>query len=150
VASIIRKATSEDICRIAEILVFNNRINYYPIFNDIQYSFSKFNVIDVVNSYQNDTEFMDNCYIYEDEVILGFICVVNGEIKKLYVDPLFQEKGIGSKLLKFAIEEKQANNVWVLEKNTRARKLYERNGFINPCGRMLEEGTEEYLVHLRR
>ncbi|WP_243280431.1 hypothetical protein [Clostridium sp. 1001271B_151109_B4] len=30
----IRKATKKDLSRIAEIYVFNNRVNYWPIFKD--------------------------------------------------------------------------------------------------------------------
>ena len=33
----IRKATEEDLSRIAEIFVFNNRINYFPIFKSEEY-----------------------------------------------------------------------------------------------------------------
>ena len=33
----IRKAESGDLSRIAEIYVFNNRINYFPIFKDEKY-----------------------------------------------------------------------------------------------------------------
>ena len=35
----IRKATEKDLCRIAEILVYNNRVNFLPIFGDEEYSF---------------------------------------------------------------------------------------------------------------
>ena len=37
----IRKAKKEDLSRIAEIFVFNNRINYFPIFQDAGYSFGE-------------------------------------------------------------------------------------------------------------
>lgn len=37
----IRIATASDLSRIAEIYVFNNRINYLPIFKDVEYSFKK-------------------------------------------------------------------------------------------------------------
>ena len=35
----IRKATKKDLSRIAEIYVFNNRMNYWPIFKDDGFSF---------------------------------------------------------------------------------------------------------------
>ena len=39
----IRKASREDLSRIGEIYVFNNRANYYPVFKDKIYSFSNSN-----------------------------------------------------------------------------------------------------------
>ena len=35
----IRQATAADASRIAEIIVFNNRVNYFPIFRDEGFSF---------------------------------------------------------------------------------------------------------------
>ena len=37
----IRKAEIKDLSRIAEIFVFNNRINYFPIFKDESFSFGE-------------------------------------------------------------------------------------------------------------
>ena len=37
----IRKAKQEDLSRIGEIYVFNNRMNYLPIFKDENYSFNQ-------------------------------------------------------------------------------------------------------------
>ena len=47
----IRTATASDLSRIAEIYVFNNRINYLPIFKDVEYSFKKLQVISISNDY---------------------------------------------------------------------------------------------------
>jgi putative acetyltransferase len=146
----IRKVEKDDITRLAEILVFNNRINYYPIFNDIVYSFKKYTVLSVSKELLNDDDFMSDTYVYEDIVIKGFICINNKEVKKLYVDHFFQKGQIGSKLLEFGINEFGANNVWVLEKNERAIRFYNRHEFKCDGKRILEEGTSEYLVHLVR
>lgn len=35
----IRKAKTDDLSRIAEIFIFNNRMNYFPIFKDEEFSF---------------------------------------------------------------------------------------------------------------
>lgn len=40
----IRKAELKDLSRIAEIFVFNNRINYFPIFHEEAYSFGEMQV----------------------------------------------------------------------------------------------------------
>ena len=49
----IRKASREDLSRIGEIYVFNNRANYYPVFKDKIYSFSKLQVISIIESILN-------------------------------------------------------------------------------------------------
>lgn len=101
----IRQANEQDVSRIAEILVFNNRVNFYPIFQDDEYSFW---------------------------------------------DPFFQRRGIGGKLIEFAIDEKQADRLWALEKNTGAIRFYERYGFRLTGEKTFEDGTTEYLVRLER
>ena len=51
------------------------------------------------------------------------------EVEKLFVEPQFQSQGIGAALLRFALWEKNADALWVLEYNTRGIAFYERNGF---------------------
>ena len=68
----IRKATRYDLSRIAEIYVFNNRINYFPIFNDESFSFGKLQVISLADQYFGDEEVLKNLYVYEDGLIKGF------------------------------------------------------------------------------
>lgn len=41
----IRQAQEKDVSRIAEILVYNNRTNFLPIFKDEGYSFGELQVI---------------------------------------------------------------------------------------------------------
>lgn len=41
----IRKAKTNDLSRIAEIYVFNNRVNYFPIFKDEKFSFGELQVV---------------------------------------------------------------------------------------------------------
>lgn len=70
------------------------------------------------------------------------------EIDKLYVDPFFQGRKIGEELLKFAIKELHAKNLWALEKNSKAISFYQRHGFYLTGKKKLEEDTTEYLVEL--
>ena len=51
----IRKATEEDLSRIAEIFVFNNRINYFPIFKSEEYSFGELQVVSLIEKYFGKT-----------------------------------------------------------------------------------------------
>ena len=146
----IRQANEQDVSRIAEILVFNNRVNFYPIFQDDEYSFGELQVVTVADQYRKDKAALENTYLYDDGVVRGLVRVENGEIKKLFVDPSFQRRGIGGKLIKFAIKEKQADRLWALEKNIGAIRLYERYGFRLTGEKTFEDGTTEYLVELER
>ena len=47
----IRSAQTKDLSRIAEIFVFNNRINYLPIFKDESYSFGELRVVSFIEQY---------------------------------------------------------------------------------------------------
>ena len=55
----IRKATKEDISRIAEILVFVKRMKFRPIFQDDYYSFGELQVFPVAKKYAN-ADILDN------------------------------------------------------------------------------------------
>jgi len=144
----IRQAQKEDFKRIAEILVFNNRLYYFPIFKDEQYSFKDFNVFDVYQEWLNNEQLCDNCYVYDDGVIKGFICVVDQQIIKLYVEPSFHNQKIGHQLIEFAIKEKKATYLYVLKKNEKAIRFYQRHGFKLSDVEIFEEGTNELLVKI--
>jgi len=147
---VIRKAKDDDLSRIAEIFIFNNRINYLPIFNDYDFSFNVLTVTNVIKKIKNEN-ILSHLYVYEvDGLILGFTQVDGVEINKLYVDPFFQGKKIGKKLIEYDIENFNSKFLWVLEKNIRARKFYNRHGFIENGEKKLEDGTTEYLYKLVR
>ena len=143
----IRKATIEDLARIAEIVIFNYRLNFYPIFKHDDYYFGELQVPNLIKQYES---IVDNIWVYDDGAIKGIIQVENQEIKKLFVEPVLQGNGIGFELLKFAIENHNTNTLWALEKNTRAIRFYERHGFKITADKKLEEDTTEYLVRLER
>lgn len=50
--TMIRRATIDDISRIAEILVFVKRMNYRPIFQNDDYSFGELQVFTVAKKYK--------------------------------------------------------------------------------------------------
>ena len=72
------------------------------------------------------------------------------EIVELYVDHFFEDQGIGTALIEFAIENFGVTYLWALEKNTDAIRFYERNGFHLTDKHKLENGTVEYLVMMKR
>ena len=145
----IRKAKKEDLSRIAEIFVFNNRINYFPIFQDAGYSFGELQVVSVIDRYFSRGEVLRDIYVYDDGLVKGFLLLEGTEIGKLYVESCFQSQHIGQALIRFAIN-RGAELVWTLEKNTRAIAFYARHGFRPTGEKKFEEGTTEYLVELRR
>ena len=143
----VRKATSADVSRIAEIRVFVNRTSFYPIFGDIGYSFGEMQVLPVAHEYARE-EILQNIFVYDDGTVKGFMQMDGSEVKTLYVDSFFQSCGVGSALLRYAVENLGADHLWALEKNTGALRFYARHGFLPTGERQLEEGTTEYLVAL--
>ena len=143
----IRKATSLDLARIAEIYVFNYRLNFYPIFKNDEYYFSE---LQVPNQMEQLSDHISSIWVYDDGVVKGFIVLEHNEIKKLFVEPVLQGNSIGSALLKYAIDEHHAKTLWALEKNTRAIAFYRRHGFLPNGERRLEEDTDEFLIQLER
>lgn len=144
----IRKATLSDVCRIAEIYVFNNRLLYYPIFQDIQFSFEKLQVqsyIEVVKERLCDT------YVYDDGIVRGFIVITGTEIKKLHVDCFFRRQGVGGCMLAYAVRKFSADTLWVLEKNEDAILFYEKSGFVKTADKsqmVTSKGHVEFVVKM--
>lgn len=146
----IRKASQEDIVRLAEIEVFTYRMNFYPIFQDDEYYFEELQVPKVAAKYEADLCLLDRTLVYDDGVVKGFIRIAGREVEKLFVEPVLQGNAIGAALLDYAIEEMDVNFLWALEKNERAICFYKRHGFRVTEERKLEEDTTEYLVRLER
>ena len=143
----IRKAEKKDFARIAEIQVFNYRLFFYPIFKSDEYYFGELQVPSLMKNYETQ---LDSLYVYDDGVVKGFIKIEDTYIARLFVEPVLQNAGIGFKLLEYAVKEFNADYLWALERNTRAIRFYERNGFVATGEKKLEEGTTEYLVLLKR
>jgi len=148
--AVIRKAMKADACRVAEIEVFNYRLNFYPIFRSDEYYFGELQVADLMQRFLDKPEIMENTYVYDDGVVKGFVRTDGEEIRKLFVEPVLQGRGIGAALLNHAVEESGARKLWALEKNTRAIAFYGRHGFHPTGEKKYEEDTEEFLVMLER
>ena len=145
----IRQAKTEDLSRIGEILVFDKRIKFRPIFQDDDFSF---NVLQVLSVAQEDSapEILSHILVYDDGIVKGLIRIEGNEIRELYVDYFFQDQGIGSKLIEYAKENYPVTFLWALEKNTDAIRFYETHGFHLTDQKKFEEGTDEYLVVMER
>lgn len=144
----IRQATREDASRIAEIIVFNNRLNFFPIFRDESFSFGTVQVLPLAEEYLQDAGRLRRTWVYDDGVVKGLVVVRGDEIEKLYVEPTFQGRGIGAALLAHAVEHLGARRLWALERNAGALRFYARHGFAPSGARTFEEGTPEYLIEL--
>lgn len=144
----IRKARQEDFSRIAEIEIFNYRLNFYPIFRNDQYYFNELRVDTETEKYQCNPVMIKNTYVYDDGVIKGFISIDEHEIKKLFVEPVLRGQSIGSVLLDYALNNHDIEFLWALEKNTKAISFYERHGFHITNERKFEDETTEYLIKL--
>lgn len=148
--STIRKAMIIDASRIAEILIFTKRMNYRSIYNDDKVSFGEMQVYPLAKEYIENPDALKNIWVYEDEFVKGIVHIEDKEILELYVDLFFQNQGIGSELLEFAVGQMGCQYLWVLEKNIRAIKFYKEHGFLVLDERELVEGTKEYVVKMKK
>lgn len=86
---------TEDIPRIAEIIVFGKRVAYRPIFNNDIVSFNELQVIDLIEKYRNEPALIDNMLVYDDGIIKGVINQIlkdaTIEICDFYVEPFLKE-----------------------------------------------------------
>ena len=135
----IRKALSADVSRIAEMIVTDYRVNFYRFFHNDPFYFGELNVLDTASEYAEGTEKLLNTYVYDDGVVKGMIEVSGREIVKLYVEPQFQNSGIGAELLSFAVNELHAYWLWALEYNERGIAFYKRHGFVLTGEKMIED-----------
>ena len=154
----IRKAQKKDASRLAEILIFAKRTAYRPIFQNDIVSFNEMQVLDLALYFQNAPESLNGLFVYDDGIVRGLMRIgappelpSSLELKELYVDPFFQGKGAGSRLMKFFLSEisrtkAESAFLWVLEKNANARRFYESFRFAPNGERKLQPGTEEFLL----
>ena len=143
----IRQAKINDLVRIAEIFVFNYRLNFYPIFQEDIFYFEELTVFNMVESFAKE---LDSIWVYDDGVVKGFIQIEKREVKRLFVEPVLQGKAIGTELLEYGIAERDANHLWALEKNIRAIAFYKRHGFDTTNEKKYEEDTTEFLVRMEK
>ena len=143
----IRRAKETDLARIAEIEIFNYRLNFYPIFRNDDFYFDELSV----PVYMEDIHpHLERMFVYDDGVVKGFISVDGRRVDKLFVEPVLQGKGIGARLLDYAVQNLGADELWALEKNERAIAFYSRHGFRLTADKKPEEDTCEFLVRLKR
>ena len=144
----IRPATAEDLNRIAEIEIFNYRLYFYPIFRSDRYYFCEKTVPKLTTFYANEPEIVEHTVVYDDGVVKGFVRVNGEEIEKLFVEPVLQNQGVGDALIRYAVETLGGKRLFVLEKNPRAIRFYERHGFHLTDRKKRVDDTNEYLIRM--
>ena len=79
-----------------------------------------------------------------EERIVGFTELRDGWIEHLYVDPEFQNQGIGTSLMNYLKQLSPSGlTLWVFEENKGAIAFYEREGFVLVEKRDLEHANNE-------
>lgn len=146
----IRPAQAEDLNRIAEIEIFNYRLNFYPIFRSDAYYFGEKTVPNLIAFYSKEPGVIENTVVYDDGVVKGFVRVNGDLIEKLFVEPVLQNRGIGDALFRYAAEALGGRRLYVLEKNPRAIRFYERHGFHLTEQKKRVDDTNEFLICMER
>lgn len=146
----IRQAVKNDASRIAEILIFTKRMNYRRIFQNDLVSFGEMQVYPLAKEYIDNPDKLKGIWVYDDGIVKGMVHIQEKRIEELYVDSFFENQGIGTELMEFAIERMGCNSLWVLEKNTKAIHFYKKHGFLFTGERRLQEGTTEALLEMGR
>ena len=78
------------------------------------------------------TQVFPACQVWGQEwqsKLVGIIAFREGWIDQLYVLPDAQGQGVGSDLLEVAQNTFPVLNLWTFQRNQRARRFYEANGF---------------------
>ena len=94
----IRQATPADVARVAEIEIFNYRLNFYPIFQNDWFYFDEKQVPKEMKRYETEEGLLENTYVYDDGVVKGFIQLDGSKVAKLFVEPVLQGNGIGAEI----------------------------------------------------
>ena len=146
----IRPAAADDLNRIAEIEIFNYRLHFYPIFRSDRYYFVEKTVPNLTAFYANEPGIVEHTVVYDDGVVKGFVRVNGEEIEKLFVEPVLQNRGIGDALFRYAVKTLGGKRLFVLEKNVRAIRFYERHGFHLTDQKKRVDDTNEFLIRMER
>ena len=89
------------------------------------------------------------CKIYvatKEEKIVGFVGLRPHELSFLYVDPTFQNHGVGKKLIEFALKQLEGPiKLEVFTDNLAAKALYEKYGF-KVVKTVVEKWSDEYPI----
>ena len=130
----IRKLLNTDIDRVADIWLKTNLKTHYFISN--QYWKSNYELVKEMMS-------QSEVYVFEvDKMIQGFVGLNNEYIEGIFVSAEMQSQGIGKILLNYVKGKRNKLILNVYQKNTRAVRFYQREGF-EISGEHTEQNTGE-------
>ena len=90
------------------------------------------------------------CVRDSDGIVAGFIAVANGKIEMLFVHPDWRGRGIGRRLIRYAVVTLGATTLDVNEQNDQALGFYLRMGFEVEGRSELDGLGKPYpLLHMR-
>lgn len=162
----IRQASQNDLCRLAEIHIDGWRYAYKGIATDYEL-FVERQVIHSIKMFEsiliNNPETIS---LFEDDnkIIKGFALHSKNrgnfgesiyEITALYIQPEFINQGIGTQLVKNIIENVNKNIfseiiVWTLEKNLKAIQFYQKCTFQIDTNKKFDESWKEWEIRLTK
>ena len=88
-------------------------------------------------------------YVYTvNNIIAGFIGINHGKIEGIFIDSKYRSQGIGKALIDKAKSENSQLELYVFEKNTKAREFYLREDF-KEIVEEFEDGTGEMGILMR-
>ena len=82
----------------------------------------------------------------ENNIPIGFMGIENKKIEMLFIKNSQKGKGLGKKLLKYGIENYNANELTVNEQNLNAKGFYEYMGFKTYKRTQLDEQGNPYPI----
>ena len=91
----VRKAITQDISRIAEIIVFGKRVAYRPIFQNDKVSFNEIQVIHLLEEFNSNPEKLDYMRVFDDGIVKEI--VVRGE-KDTIIAEIFPDDALANTL----------------------------------------------------
>jgi len=121
---LIRRAVLEDMPEVAVLHHLTMRTSL-PFLPDLH-------TLDEVRAYFYDHVFPDNeVWVAEqDGVLIGYAARGDGWLNQLYVHPDHQGRRVGDALLAQAMDGVDELQLWAFQQNTRARRFYEKRGFV--------------------
>lgn len=96
---------------------------------------------------------VENLIVAENEnnIPVAFMGICERKIEMLFVENSERGKGIGSALIKYSIENFNADEVAVNEQNPQAKGFYERMGFeVYKRSELNEQGNNYPILYMKR
>lgn len=68
--------------------------------------------------------------VEEADEVIGLLVLDGNELDQLYLEPVWTGHGVGTRLVGLAQRRRPGLALWTFQANMRARRFYERHGFV--------------------